>query len=108
MTLSLPTARLAPFTVREAVAVAPVELAPEGASVAVPKAVLPCANITLPVGGAVPLAGFTVTVSTVDALWERVGALAVIAAVVDITGAMTVTVTVIEVDCEAVKLPPPP
>jgi hypothetical protein len=56
-----------PFAVRDAVA-----FIPEAASVTVPRDVFPAAKITLPVGAALPLAGFTLTVNTIEALWEIV------------------------------------
>jgi hypothetical protein len=98
--LSLPTARLVPFTVRDAAAVAP-----EATSVAEPRETFPAMNIIVPVGAALPLAGVTVAVNTVEALWEMLAGLAATVAVVAVRGA--VTNTVIEVDAEAVKLPAP-
>jgi hypothetical protein len=54
----LPPARLLPFTVSAAVAIPP-----EPASVAVPSAIFPAENVTLPAGDALPLAAFTVAVN---------------------------------------------
>jgi hypothetical protein len=56
--MSLPGARLLPFTVRLAMAVAP-----EATSVAVPSETVPAVKVTLPVGAALPLAAFTVAVN---------------------------------------------
>jgi hypothetical protein len=100
MMVSLPTARLAPLTVRDAVA-----FAPDAASASVPKETFPSVNVTVPVGAAVPLAGFTVTVNTVETLWAMLPRLAATVAVVAICEAPTVTVT--DVEADAVKLPAP-
>jgi len=62
-------------------------------------------NVTVPVGAADPLTGFTVAVNTVAALWAMLAGRAASAAVVAVAGA--VTVSVIAADADAVKLPPP-
>ena len=54
----LPPAKLLPVTVKAAVAVAP-----EPASVAVPRAIFPAENVTLPAGAALPPAPLTVAVN---------------------------------------------
>jgi hypothetical protein len=96
----LPPARLLPFTVRVAVTV-PLE----PASGAVPRAVFPAEKVTLPVGAVVPLAAFTVTVKTVDALCTILTGSPAREAVVAIRGADRVTV--IAVETELVKPPLP-
>jgi hypothetical protein len=78
---------------------------PEAASVAEPKGTFPAAKSTLPVGAAAPLAGFTVTLNTVEALCAMPAGLAVTETVVLTSGA--VRVTVIDVDADAVKFPAP-
>lgn len=62
-----------PFTVSVAV---------DAETVAVPSVVLPTVKVTVPVGAEVPLAGFTVAVSTVLAEEEKLGGLAVTLVVV--------------------------
>jgi len=96
----LPPARLLPFTVRAAVTVPP-----EPASAAVPRERPPAEKVALPVGAVLPLAAFTVTVKTVDALWAILAGLAANEAVVAVRGAATVTV--IAVETELVKPPAP-
>ena len=83
-------ARLLPFTVREAVD-------PERA--ADPRVVLPSVNVTVPVGAALPLAGFTVAVSTVFA---EEGMLAGLAVTVVVVAMSSVTVA----DPEELAKPP--
>jgi hypothetical protein len=100
MMVSLPAARLVPAAVRDAVAVAP-----EATSVADPREKFPAANITVPLGAAVPLAGLTVALNTADAVWAMPAGLAATVNVVATGGAATVTV--IAVDAEAVKLAAP-
>ncbi|HUD98246.1 MAG TPA: hypothetical protein VMR62_01640 [Bryobacteraceae bacterium] len=85
--------RLLPFTTN---------VAPEADSVAVPSVELPAENVTLPVGTALPLAGFTVTDSWVDAVDAMFAGLAVTDVVV--LTADAVTVTAIDAE-EAAKLP---
>ena len=58
-----PIARRLAFTASVAV-----DVAPETDSVAVPSVVLPVEKVTLPVGAALPLAGFTVASSWVAAV----------------------------------------
>jgi hypothetical protein len=57
----LPPASLLAATVKAAAAVPPEPAEP--ASVAVPNAIFPAENVTLPAGAALPLAAFTVAVS---------------------------------------------
>jgi hypothetical protein len=82
----LPAARLLPLTVSAAV--------PPADRVAVPREVVPSANAILPVGVAVPDAGFTVAVTCVVAPWLMLEGLAVTAVVVPTSGEVTFTVTV--------------
>jgi hypothetical protein len=84
--LFTPVASAEPLTVKAAV-----PLPPDAVSVAVPSAVLPTVSATLPPGAAAPLAGFTVTVSTVLALIARLAGFGDTAVVVA-TGAVRVTV----------------
>jgi len=100
VTTSLPGARLAPFTVRVAAA-AP----PEPASAAEPSERLPAEKMTLPVGVALPLAAFTLTVKIVDALAAMLVGLAANEAVVEIKAAVTVTVTGDETELAKLPLP---
>ena len=79
----LPAASAVPF--RENVATAAGETDPMAVSVAVPRAALPRARITLPVGTVFPETDFTVTVTCVVALCVRL-ALAAAADVVVATG----------------------
>jgi hypothetical protein len=59
----------------------------------------------LPVGAVLPLAAFTVTVKTVDALWAILAGLAANEAAVAVRGAATVSV--IAEETELVKPPAP-
>jgi hypothetical protein len=81
------------------------EAAPEAASVTQPKEALPAVNVTVPVGAAVPLAGFTATVNTVEAVCAMLAGPAEVETEVEISGALTVTA--IGVDTDAMKLPAP-
>ena len=86
--LFAPKLRLLPFTVREAVA-----LAPEAASVAVPRDTCPSAKEMLPPGAVVPEAGVRVTATCVVALDTTVDGLAV-AVMLVATWLFVLTVTV--------------
>jgi hypothetical protein len=97
----LPNTRLEPLTVIDAAAVVPA-----GARVTQPNEIFPAANVTVPVGAVVPLAGATVTLNTVEAFWTMLAGLAVAEAVLAISGADIVTA--IDVETDAVKLPLPP
>ena len=92
----LPPARLLPFTINAAVAVAP-----EPASVAVPSVMFPAEKVTLPAGVTLPLAALTVAVNCVVALCAILAGLAASVVAVATGGAVTTTVT--EPD-DAVKL----
>jgi len=92
-----PEARLLPFTASVAL-----PFAPEAVSGDVPSTVVPAANVTLPVGAAVPLAGLTVAVNCVVAVDEMLAGFANTAVVVATGGGVTVTLTVA---VEPVKLP---
>jgi hypothetical protein len=74
------------LTVTEAVAVPP-----EPARLAVPRVTVPAVKVTVPVGDVVPLAAFTVTVTTVEALWAMLVGFAASEAVVVTSGAVTLT-----------------
>jgi hypothetical protein len=92
----LPAKKLAPFTVKVAVAADP-----EAIRAAAPRDTLPVVNITVPVGGVVPVAGFTVAINTVEELCAKLAGFAATDAVVEISGAAKVRV--IAADVEAVK-----
>jgi hypothetical protein len=81
----LPIARLLPLTAR---------VAPDAVNGKVPSVVFPSANVTLSVGTAVPLAGFTVAVSCVVAVDAMLAGFAVTDVVVETAGVVTVTDTV--------------
>jgi hypothetical protein len=66
---------------------------------------LPAKKVTPPVGAELPLAAFTIIVKTVEALCAMLAGLAANEAVVVMRGA--VTVNVIAVETEPVKLPAP-
>lgn len=87
--LVLPAGRLLPLIVRVAVA-----FGPAAASGALPSEVAPNENETLPVGGELPEAGFTVAVSWVVAVCGKLTGEAVTPIAVAIGGPVTVTVTV--------------
>ena len=78
-----PAARLDPLTVSEAVPLA---------RTADPSDVVPVVKAMLPVGAVLPVAGFTVTVNSVDAVAAMVAGLAVTVVVVGGSGAVTVSV----------------
>jgi hypothetical protein len=78
-----PAVRLDPFTVSEAVPLA---------RTADPSDVVPVVKAMLPVGAVLPVAGFTVTVKSVDAAAAMVAGFAVTAVVVAGSGAVTVSV----------------
>jgi hypothetical protein len=78
----------------------PVALAPDPVSAADPSKAVPRANVTLPVGLMLPLAAFTVTVSSVVPGFAP--GLAVTVRIVAVVGAVTLTVTE---DDELLKLP---
>ena len=82
----LPIAKLLPFTTSVAT-----EEAPDGDSVAEPSVVLLVEKITLPVGAAVPLAGFTVTDNWVVAVVAMLTGFAVTDVVVPTADPVTVT-----------------
>lgn len=86
MIVSVPAARLEPFTVKVAVALPEVPV-----SVAVPSCVEPTAKLTPPPGATVPDAGFTVIVSFVEVFEAKLGELALTVMVVA-TGEVMVTV----------------
>jgi hypothetical protein len=103
--LLAPVANLAPETLSTAVAVVPEDApedAPEAASVAVPSAVLPTENVTVPAGATLPLAGVTVAVSCVVPAAAMVAGAAMMAVLLATGG--PVTVTVMEA-VELLKLP---
>jgi len=83
-----PAASLLPFTVSVAVAVPP-----EPDSGAVPSAVLPIVNVTLPAGEAVPAEGFTVAINWVEAVAVMLTGLAANVVVVATGAVERVTVT---------------
>jgi hypothetical protein len=80
----LPMAKLLPLTVT---------LAVEPETVADPRAVLPTAKVTLPVGTVEPPAGFTVAVNTVLAEDRMLPGFAATVVVVATGGVVTATVT---------------
>jgi hypothetical protein len=82
MTLA-PAARLDPLTVSEAVPFA---------RTAEPSEVVPFVKAMLPVGAVLPVAGFTVTVNSVDAAAAMAAGVAVTVVVVAGKGAVTVSV----------------
>lgn len=90
-----------PFTVSVAVVVVP-----DPASVAVPSAVGPTVNVTLPVGAVLPVPAFTDTVRTLLALCAIVVGAAAKVVVVAVGGG--VTVTLVAVDADPVKPDTPP
>jgi len=63
-----------------------VAVPPDPESVAAPSGLSPSVNETVPVGDAVPLAAFTVAVSTVDPLAKIMAGLTVSVVVVEVTG----------------------
>lgn len=96
----LPAARALPLTVNVAT-----PLPPETARVPLPSSLFPTVKVTVPLGAAVPLAGFTVAVTVVRALLAILAGLAETVVVVAMAGTVTVTVTV---PPEAVKAVPAP
>lgn len=85
----LPGVRLLAFTVKVAVAVDP-----EAVSIPDPRETFPAVKVTLPVGAVVPLAGFTVAVNCVVAVWAMLAGLAASVVVVAICGEVATTTTV--------------
>ena len=81
----MPTERALALTVSEAV--------PDALRFAVPSALVPAVKVTAPVGMVVPLAGLTVTASCVEPVVVIEEGVAVRAAIVAVSGTVTVTVT---------------
>jgi hypothetical protein len=74
-----------------------VSMPPTDESVVRPSTVLPRVKLTVPDGTPLPLAGFTVAVRTVEAVWAIVLGFAETSVVVATAGAVTVTLTRFEV-----------
>jgi hypothetical protein len=85
----LPATRLLAFTVKVAVAVDPDEV-----SGADPSETFPAMKVTLPVAAVLPVAGFTVAVNCVVAVWAMLAGLAAIVMVVAIFGEVAAITTV--------------
>ena len=95
-----PVARLVPFTGRVAVSTpAASERVPR------PRTVLPSVKLTVPDGSPAPVAGFTVAVNTVVPDCAIEVGLAETRVVVEIAGAVTVTLTAAEVEPVKVEFP---
>src|SRR5580658_4233113 len=96
--VSAPNARLVPLTVNVAAAPEPEVPEVDAIRLAVPRDVLPAAKATVPTGALLPVACFTVAVSTVEAVCAIDAGLATITSEVAVAGAATETVA------EAVEL----
>jgi hypothetical protein len=84
----LPSVNLLPATLTAASAIPP-----ETARVALPRAVLPIAKLTVPAGKVDPVAGFTIAVTWVVRFCAKVGGLAATTVAVAAGAAITITVT---------------